>query len=104
MTAPSAEEKRVLLALGTGWTLKSHRYLDGLKEYRLHPLSGGKSQEVARETLVSLQERGFIDSNKKFPAATYLLTERGKTAAERVAGEQGEALEGDGPLTSSRWK
>lgn len=94
----TAAEKRVLLAIARGWTLKSHRYLDGEKEYRLHPLDEGDVQPVAWETVDGLRERGLIDSNKKFPAATYLLTDKGR-----------EVVEGSGfsseqhPLTASGW-
>lgn len=102
--ALSAAEKETLLALRRGWTLKSHRYLDGRKEYRLHPLGRGEARTVAWETVDRLRERTLIESNKKFPAATYLLTERGKKVAERVAGQMGDALEDGGPLTSSGWE
>lgn len=92
-------EKRVLLAIAEGWTLKSHRYLDGRKEYRLHPLDEAEAQTVSWKTVDALREKGLIDSNKKFPAATYLLTERGR-----------EVVEGSGfsaeqhPLTASGWR
>lgn len=63
--------------MATGWTLKVHRYLDGRKLYKLHPLDG-EPETVRRTTVERLQDEGLIDSNKKFPVATYLLTERGK--------------------------
>ena len=63
-----------------GWTLKSHRYLDGGKVYRLHPLDG-PAATVRRATVELLQNHGLIDSNKKFPAATYWLTEKGQALA-----------------------
>ena len=62
-----------------GWTLKAHRYLDGRKEYRLHSLEG-TSEAVAPETVQALSEAGLIDSNKKFPAATFWLTDKGRSA------------------------
>lgn len=92
-------EKRVLKVIVQGWTLKSHRFLDGRKVYRLHPLDEGDEESVAWETVDALREKGLIDSNKKFPAATYLLTERGR-----------EVVEGSGfsaeqhPLTASGWR
>ena len=70
----------LLRALITGSTLKSHRYLDGRKVYKLHPLEG-PPEFVERSTVDFLKEHRFIDSNKKFPAATYLLTEKGKNLA-----------------------
>jgi hypothetical protein len=62
-----------------GGTLKAHRYLDGRKEYRLHALSG-ESELVAPQTVEALVEAGQIDSNKKFPAATFWLTAKGRAA------------------------
>jgi hypothetical protein len=67
-----------------GWTLKAHRYLDGRKEYRLHSLEG-TTEVVAPETVQSLAERGWIYSNKKFPAATFWLTDTGRQALSKNA-------------------
>lgn len=76
----SADAEAVLRALITGSSLKSHRDLDGRKVYRLHALDGG--QEVLRKAVVDgLRRRGLIVSNQKFPAATYVLTEKGKARA-----------------------
>ena len=66
-----------LQAIATGLTLKSHRDLEGHKEYRLHALDG-QSTLVAWEDAAALQSAGLIDSNKKFPAATYWLTDSGR--------------------------
>lgn len=100
----SATEKVVLLALAAGSTLKSHRYLDGRKEYRLHPLAEEEVKTVASETMERLRERALIDSNKKFPAATYLLTDRGKAAVAQLAEQQGQETKEAGPLTTSGWQ
>lgn len=100
----SASEKAVLSALAAGWTLKSHRYLDGRKEYRLHPLAEGEVQAVSWETMERLRERALIDSNKKFPAATYLLTDRGKAVVAQLPGQQGREPEQGNPLTTSGWE
>ena len=88
-----------MLAIAEGWTLKSHRYLDGRKEYRLHPLGDGEAEAVAWETVEALRERKLIDSNKKFPAATYLLTDRGREIVERSG-----LLPEQRPLTASGWR
>jgi hypothetical protein len=74
--APAQVE--LLQAIAGGLTLKSHRDLDGRKEYRLHALDG-QSSPVAWETVEDLQAAGLIDSNKKFPSATYWLTGAGWT-------------------------
>lgn len=72
----SRAQADLLGALVAGGTLKSHRYLDGRKIYQLHSLAG-PPQQVERRTVEFLKEQRLIDSNKKFPAATYLLTEKG---------------------------
>lgn len=71
--------RRVLLAMCGAALLKSHRDLDGNKVYKLHLLDG-REEIVAWKVVEELTARGFIDSNKKFPAATYWLTDRGKAA------------------------
>jgi hypothetical protein len=76
----SRVQKNVLRALVKGATLKSHRHLDGTKVYKLHPLEG-PAETVSRKTIEALRTRTLIHSNQKFPAATYLLTEKGKEAA-----------------------
>ncbi|NDJ53463.1 MAG: hypothetical protein GYB68_10310 [Chloroflexi bacterium] len=75
--------RRVLLALARGDVVKSHRFVSGRKIYRIHPLDGGKSRRVRRKVLEDLMDAGLIYSNKKFPAAAYLLTSRGR---EQLAG------------------
>jgi len=84
-------QKKVLLALISGATLKSHRYLDGTKTYKLHPLDG-PAESVRWTTVEALKERGLIDSNKKFPAATYLLTEKGRQIASPLANTEVKPL------------
>lgn len=76
----SKAQEDVLRALIQGCTLKSHRYLDGTKVYRLHPLDG-PSQTVQRPTIDALRGHGLIHGNHKFPAATYLLTDQGREVA-----------------------
>ena len=73
----SPAQSELLQALAHGLTLKSHRDLEGRKEYRLHALDG-HSAAVAWEDVEALQSAGLIDSNKKFPAATYWLTDTGR--------------------------
>lgn len=71
-------ERQVLLAMAHEHTLKSHRDIEGNKAYKLHPLNG-PAQVIRPAVVEALYEHGLIDSNKKFPAATYWLTEKGKT-------------------------
>lgn len=58
-----------------GATLKVHRDLEGRKTHLLHPLSGEPSP-VPPELVESLRKIGLIQSNMKFPAATYVLTDK----------------------------
>lgn len=59
-----------------GATLKVHRDLDGAKTHTLQPLAG-PAEPVDRAAVEHLARHGLIASNMKFPAATYVLTERG---------------------------
>ena len=73
LSRPQADLLRAMIA---GGVLKAHRYLDGRKIYQLHPLTG-PAEPVERSTVEFLKAQHLIDSNKKFPVATYLLTEKG---------------------------
>jgi hypothetical protein len=79
----SPAQARVLQGLIEGATLKIQRHLDGTKVYQLYPLEG-PPETIQRTTVNYLQSQGLIDSNKKFPAATYLLTEKGKKIATKL--------------------
>ncbi len=57
-----------------GATLKAHRDLEGHKTHLLHPLHGEPSP-IPAELVESLRVLGLIQSNLKFPAATYVLTD-----------------------------
>jgi hypothetical protein len=74
---PSPEQARVLGLMAAGWTLKAHRYLDGRKVHQLHALDGA-TQAVRAATVEALVAGGLLDSNKKFPAATFWLTPAAK--------------------------
>ena len=73
----AGEQLRILNAVAAGWTLKAHRDLEGGKAYRLQPLDG-PTEAVRAEAVLGLVERGLLDSNKKFPAATFWLTDQGR--------------------------
>lgn len=79
-------QRTLLRAILDGATLKVHRDLDGHKIHLLHPLSG-ESSPVPRELVESLRKLGLIQSNMKFPAATYVLTERALDALAAIPGE-----------------
>ena len=73
----TSAHRQLLQAMAQGQLLKSHRDVDGAKEYRLHT-TAGQSEVVAWEVVEALQNDGLIDSNKKFPVATYWLTAAGR--------------------------
>jgi hypothetical protein len=76
----SSEARKVLCALARDSFLKSHRSIDGEKVFRLHPLEG-EPVAVQRATVDALLRDGLVTSNQKFPAATYMLTEKGRDLA-----------------------
>ena len=67
-----------MIAIAHGDFLKAHRDVDGNKIYRLHPLHGDAAT-VSGDDVQALCDLGLIDSNKKFPAATFWLTDKGKS-------------------------
>lgn len=73
----------VLSAIGHGATLKAHRTIDGNKVHKLHPLQGD-AVLVPSAVVRTLEQRGWVRSNMKFPAATYLLTDKGRQALLRL--------------------
>ena len=84
--ALSPSQTRLLDALLLGETLKSHRYLDGNKEYRLHPLNG-EDTLVPWHDVSQLEEKGLLLSNQKFPAATLILSNQGRRVAAKAKGK-----------------
>ena len=83
MSKLSKAQAKLLCALINGYTLKSHRYLDGTKIYQLHALDG-PAEPIQKSRVDSLQKQGLITSNQKFPVATYSLTEQGRELAVRL--------------------
>lgn len=81
--------KQLLHAMVAGAALKVHRDLNGGKVYRLHPLGAGVAQTIAEADVIQLEKLGLIESNMKFPAATFLLTEKGLAAADTRAAPVG---------------
>ncbi|MEM7131724.1 MAG: hypothetical protein AAF702_35750 [Chloroflexota bacterium] len=73
----------ILVHLAKGDILKAHRDIDGGKAYRLHLLDGTVLQPSAK-IVNQLKSARYIDSNKKFPAATYLLTDRGLKVIDQM--------------------
>jgi uncharacterized protein YjhX (UPF0386 family) len=81
----TAAQQRLLLALAGGATLKVQRTMDGAKVYRLYPLDSPAAEEVQPAVVEPLQRQRLIESNMKFPAAVFLLTEQGAAAVAGLA-------------------
>lgn len=79
----STPQENLLLAVLAGATLKSHRDVDGAKEYRLHPLDGD-AVGVPGNVVRSLEEMGYLLSNQKFPAASLILSQNGRRLAQEA--------------------
>jgi hypothetical protein len=76
-------ERQILWAMAEGHFLKSHRDLDGSKTFKLHT-SSGQVEIIPPSVVHSLRKKGWIDSNKKFPVATFWLTEAGRSRAGQL--------------------
>ena len=63
--------------MSRGSLLKSHREIDGRKMFRLHQ-PDGRWQPAKADDVRRLRAAGLIDSNKKFPVATFWLTDEGR--------------------------
>lgn len=77
----SRAHRRLLQALAAGHTLKAHRDLEGGKVFRLHFADGRPAEVLERRLADDLVAQGLLDSNKKFPAATFWLTAAGRDLA-----------------------
>lgn len=82
----TAEQAAMLTALQAGDRLNVHRTVDGAKVYRLHRLDSTGAVAVDGADVDSLLRAGLIESNMKFPAATFLLTDKGAAAAAQLTG------------------
>lgn len=76
-------QRKLLLAMAGGHFLKSHRYLDGTKVFQLHSLDG-QTRPIAQGDVMKLVDSGYVSSNQKFPAATFMLTDAGREAAAAI--------------------
>ena len=85
---------QLLEFMATGATLKSHRDLEGHKIYLLHHLGELSPTTISPILIETLYQQGLIESNQKFPAATYLLTDKGKKEVATVS---------ISPVTTAGW-
>ena len=75
----------LLTKLQQGGVLKVHRTADGDKVYRLHE-AGALDREIEETLVAALTDRSLVQSNLKFPAATFLLTDKGVAVAMQLSG------------------
>jgi len=72
----------LLRKIANGARLKDQRDIEGRKWFALYNADDTHTH-VDMALVESLVTAGLIDSNKKFPAATYWLTEKGKNISAR---------------------
>ena len=81
----AGEQAALLVSLQQGAVLKVHRTLDGDKVYRLQQ-NDAPAQEIEATLVAALTDRSLVQSNMKFPAATFLLTDKGVAVAMQLSG------------------
>jgi hypothetical protein len=79
------DQSQLLRAIACGLRLRDHRDLDGHKRYALHD-ADDITTPIPAADVEALTDAGLISSNKKFPAATYWLTEAGNNLAINLQG------------------
>lgn len=77
----------VLYAMMQGDSLRSQRDLEGNKRYELRSLTGEK-EAIPLKIVESLRNKRLIETNHKFPSATFLLTGHGVRVAEKLSGSR----------------
>lgn len=87
LRALSGPQRRLLAQIAGGARLKDHRDIEGGKHYTLS-VDTTEPVKVKAGMVEALVERGLIDSNKKFPSATYWLTDEGKRVAAGMAADR----------------
>ena len=87
MTALTEPQRRLLAQIAGGARLKDHRDIEGGKRFTL-TLDAAAETVIAPALVEELVKRGLIDSNKKFPSATYWLTDAGKRVAADLAADR----------------
>lgn len=87
MTALTEPQRRLIAQIAGGARLKDHRDIEGGKRFTL-TLDAAAETVIAPALVEELVKRGLIDSNKKFPSATYWLTDAGKRVATDSAADR----------------
>ena len=87
MRTLSEPQRKLLAQIAGGARLKDHRDIEGGKRYTL-TIDTADAIVVDSKLVEGLLARGLIDSNKKFPSATYWLTDAGKGAVAAMSADR----------------
>ncbi len=80
-------QQQILIAVFQGAALRSQRDIEGGKIYELR--GELEAQPIPRKTVLDLRKKRLIETNHKFPSATFLLTSHGKQIAAQLTNGQG---------------
>lgn len=87
MRSLTEPQRRLLAQIAGGARLNDVRDIEGGKRFTL-AIDLAEPSVVEAAWVDGLIKAGLIDSNKKFPSATYWLTEAGKRMAADLAAER----------------
>ncbi|HQV28327.1 MAG TPA: hypothetical protein PKZ61_09550 [Thermoflexales bacterium] len=87
MRTLSEPQRKLLAQIAGGARLKDHRDIEGGKRFTL-TIETADAIVVEATWVEGLVARGLIDSNKKFPSATYWLTDAGKGAVAAMSADR----------------
>ena len=76
-------QRKIIKAMAEGRVLKSRRELDGKKEFIIQN-ANGQTEVISQNVVNRLRKNRLIDSNKKFPVATFWLTDLGQEVAKKM--------------------
>jgi hypothetical protein len=89
---PSPAQYQILIAMQAGGRLRVERTLDGAKAYRIYAPDNPEGEELGVALVQSMERAGLIESNMKFPAATFMLTDAGVGLAAQLTGSTVEPV------------
>ena len=89
---PSPAQRQLLIAMQAGGRLRMERTLDGAKAYRIYAPDNPEGEAILAALVQRLERAGLIESNMKFPAATFMLTDEGVRLASQLTGSTVEPV------------
>lgn len=81
------KQQQIVIAVFQGSALRSQRDIEGGKIYELRGKTS--SQPIPRKIVLDLRKKRLIETNHKFPSATFLLTTDGLKIAAQLTNSQG---------------